>query len=279
MPFPSCRTILPCTVLYCREDEEEFDAITEMIVPKRMHLVSPASPVSASSAARPQQPPSPSPSSSFSTSTSIGGVGWGPASDATLGAMLGAAGGKLASGFSSSKLKSEAEAVWVRLRQDGPPFFRKVRTRAALDVLEDESAAADAVSRAAEELWGELCGQTWRVELDYGLEGSEAEPRDELLLAVSWLAAARLLNHAGIAPAEDAAETAAARRAGAFVVHVSGYDASSSASASLSAAEVERDGEAGGSGAPRSWRDLRPRLQPLPAPTAAAAEAAAAAAV
>ncbi|KXZ49409.1 hypothetical protein GPECTOR_21g635 [Gonium pectorale] len=132
--------------------------------------------------------------------------------------------------------KPEAEALWQRLRQDGPPFFKKIRTRSALDTLEDPAADAARASSAAEELWRELCGQTWRVELDYGLAGSE-EPRDDLLLAVSGLAATRLLSHADLA-AEDAA-----RRGGYTLVEVPGYNAS------------EQGGEP-----LRSWRQLQPRL-------------------
>lgn len=42
------------------------------------------------------------------------------------------------------------------------------------------------MNTAAEALWGELCGKTWRVELDYGLADAAADPRDDLLLVCSW---------------------------------------------------------------------------------------------
>ncbi len=50
---------------------------------------------------------------------------------------------------------------------------------------QDPSAPPPAASSAAEELLQELCCQTWRVELDYGLQGAEAQPVDRLLLACS----------------------------------------------------------------------------------------------
>lgn len=55
---------------------------------------------------------------------------------------------------------------------------------------QDPSAPSPAASSAAEELLQELCCQTWRVELDYGLQGAEAQPVDRLLLACSgWVGA------------------------------------------------------------------------------------------
>ncbi|GLI61089.1 hypothetical protein VaNZ11_003304 [Volvox africanus] len=211
------------------EDEEEFDAITEVVVPKRLHLAVPAAPAGDESTV------------------------WCPLSEATLRKMFTASGGRYSVGFSSIKHKAEAEALWRELQQDGPPFFKKVRTRETLDVLEDAGAGPDAVSKAAEELWGELCGQTWRVELDYGLEGSETDPRDELLLICNWLAASRFLSHAGIST-----EDMAARCDGVFVIHVSGYSASEpSSGAPRTIAETTR-----------TWRDLRPQLLPLGMPAA-----------
>ncbi|GIL95071.1 hypothetical protein Vretimale_1096 [Volvox reticuliferus] len=213
------------------EDEEEFDAITEVVTPKRLHLAAAAA--------------------SAADESTV----WGPLSEATLRKMFASSRGRYSSGFSSTKHKAEAEVLWRQLQQDGPPFFKKVRTRATLDVLEDDAAGPDAVSKAAEELWGELCGQTWRVELDYGLEGSENDPRDELLLICGWLAATRILNHAGLSN-----EDSAARCDGVFVVHVSGYSAS----------EPSSNADRVGTRAPRTWRDLRPQLQPLSMPAGAA---------
>ncbi|GIL63537.1 hypothetical protein Vafri_17583 [Volvox africanus] len=214
------------------EDEEEFDAITEVVVPKRLHLAAPVAPAGDE------------------------GTVWGPLSDETLRKMLAASGGRYSSGFSSTKHKAEAEALWRKLQQDGPPFFKKVRARKTLDVLEDARAGPDVVSKAAEELWGELCGQSWRVELDYGLEGSETDPQDELLLICNWLAASRFLSHADISTEDDMA----ARRDGVFVIHVSGYSASEPSSGAARASTE----------APRTWRDLRPQLQPLSMPAAVA---------
>ena len=58
-------------------------------------------------------------------------------------------------------------------------------TCAACSPLQKEAADALQVAQAAEELWTELCGQTWRPELDYGLSGVEATPKDHLLLVMS----------------------------------------------------------------------------------------------
>ncbi len=66
-----------------------------------------------------------------------------------------------------------AQALWERLGQAGPPLFKKMRQRANLGA---------AGASAADEALGELLGQNWRVELDYGLPGANLEPREDLLV-------------------------------------------------------------------------------------------------
>ncbi|GIL58347.1 hypothetical protein Vafri_13390 [Volvox africanus] len=106
------------------QEDEEFDAITEVVVPKRLHLAAPAAPAGDE------------------------GTVWGPLSEAALRKMLAASRGTYSSGFSSTK----AADVCVRLvlcsakrklrrcggnfNRTGPLFLKKVHTCATLDVLE-----------------------------------------------------------------------------------------------------------------------------------------------
>ncbi|KAG2499642.1 hypothetical protein HYH03_002581 [Edaphochlamys debaryana] len=196
------------------EDEEEFDALTELVLPKTLHLVV----------------------------LGPGGDGWGAAGEAEAGAMRGAI---LAAGFASPQGKALADPLWAALGQAGPPFFKKIRTREPLATLEDPSASAAAVMAAAEAVWSELLGQTFRPELDYGLAGAALEPRDELLVCLrSGLAASRLLAHAGLTAGAEA------QARGYAPVAVPGYKA------------AERGGPL------RNWRELGARMA-----AAAAAEA------
>ncbi|KAG2439710.1 hypothetical protein HYH02_010589 [Chlamydomonas schloesseri] len=197
---PRARRVVVRTSEHWWEDEEEFDAITEIVIPKKLHLAV----VSADTGAASQ-------------------ADWAVLATAKEAVVKANAGGKFASGFTGQPSKALADALWSRLGQDGAPFFKKCRVRDSLSTLEAPGASADEVLAAAEALWTELCGQTWRPELDYGVAGGDTNPTDQLLLACSSLAAERLLAHAGLAA------DGAARAAGYALVSVPGYSAAEAA--------------------------------------------------
>lgn len=83
----------------CRwEDEQEFDAITEVLLPKRVHLVT-------------------------------------PAQCASGGALHALRSCRLAGAFAAPSAAEQAQQLWQGLGRAGPPLFLKVRTREALDSL------------------------------------------------------------------------------------------------------------------------------------------------
>eukprot|EP00198_Chlamydomonas_reinhardtii_P005562 XP_001694898.1 predicted protein [Chlamydomonas reinhardtii] len=174
---PRARSVLVRTSEHWWEDEEEFDAITEIVIPKQLHLA-----VVATGAG---------------TSQARAGimVDWVVVSEAAEAAVKSNAGGKFASGFTGQPSKAHADALWSRLGQDGAPFFKKCRVRDSLSTLEAADASAEQVSSAAEALWTELCGQTWRPELDYGVAGGDANPTDQLLLACNSCVACFLVGN------------------------------------------------------------------------------------
>ncbi|KAG2437251.1 hypothetical protein HXX76_005914 [Chlamydomonas incerta] len=200
------------------EDEEEFDAITEIVIPKKLHVAVVA------------------------TGAGTAQADWAVVAEAAEAAVMSNAGGKFASGFTGQPSKALADALWSRLGQDGAPFFKKCRVRDTLTTLETAGAPAEQVSAAAEALWTELCGQTWRPELDYGVAGGDTHPTDQLLLACNSLAAERLLAHAGLAA--DAAE----RAAGYALVSVPGYSAAEAAGPGGEPVPLE------------GWRQLGPHM-------------------
>jgi len=83
--------------------------------------------------------------------------------------QLGTAAAPPDAGFCAPSLAHAATVLWEGpLAAAGPPLFRKMRQRDALDAA---GAAGDALSAeaAAGLLWNEIALQGWRTELDYGL--------------------------------------------------------------------------------------------------------------
>lgn len=146
---PSRGALLPRrTSEHWYEDELEYDAVREILDPKRVVITAAAAPSSA----------------------------------AALAAALPRL--RYAVAFCSSEASEAAAEVWDALGRAGPPLFLKTRKRAALTELDAAAAAgaagegappSAAAAAAAEAFWSELAGQNWRTELDYGLGmGDEA---------------------------------------------------------------------------------------------------------
>lgn len=152
------------------EDELEYDAVREILDPKRVVVVAIGGSDGASSSSSSPPPPL-----------------------------------RYAVAFCSKQAKDAATSTWEALGRAGPPLFLKVRVRDALTRL-DDGGGDKADAAAAEDFWSELAAQNWRTELDYGL-GLEAnagpvpsaEEREEPVLVVlrSAEAARRLAAHAG----------------------------------------------------------------------------------
>jgi len=83
------------------------------------------------------------------------------------------AGATLSAGFASPESTEGTAAVWQAVGANGPPFFRKIRTR-QMDS-----------SKKLEEFVTELLTQNWRTELDYGLGGADLTPLEYLLVVAT----------------------------------------------------------------------------------------------
>lgn len=159
-----------CTSEHWWEDEEEFDALTDAMHPKRVVLVA------------------------ASASVDDGAVQQLRAALQPL---------EFAQGFSGEETMEFARQLWAG--RDEAPYFLKVRSRPALDAC--ASGGGDAAAAAAS-VWAELLQQNWRVQLDAGL-GSAAPESEALLLVCTPQAVLQLLAAAGAAPSSDSSSSAA----------------------------------------------------------------------
>lgn len=109
--------------------QKEYDAITEILDPKRVFLLTPEA-----AAARPPPP------------------------------AIAAAAPRLVTAFASERALGAAEALWQELGRAGPPLFLKVRARAPLTELDgDGGSGGKAAAEAAEAFWAEALSQSWCV--------------------------------------------------------------------------------------------------------------------
>lgn len=138
------------------EEEQEYDGITEVLHPKNAYLV--AADVENTGDLRRRLAPT-----------------------------------KFSAAFGSKKRIDTATRLWEELGQAGPPLFLKVRSREALNILEDGKSSSEDTAKAAAVLLDELCKQNWRLELDYGLDSAAAAPVEYLLVITNRLACQRLL--------------------------------------------------------------------------------------
>jgi hypothetical protein len=106
-----------------------------------------------------------------------------------------------AAAFAAPSVLAAAEEVWGQVGRAGPPLFLKLRTRSALEQQQQQQQASS--STPSEVLWEELCSQSWRTELDYGLGGSSGAPDVEPILLLCDSAAAQDALIAGIPAAGD----------------------------------------------------------------------------
>ncbi|KAJ9521663.1 hypothetical protein QJQ45_015277 [Haematococcus lacustris] len=153
-PPPQCYAP-PLTLASRWEDEEEFDGVAgEVLLPKRLLLLA--------------LPPAPGEQQQQLA----------PAVELVAQALGGAAPD---AGFTATQVSGAAAWLWQRLGAGGPPLFRKMRERPALGHTQVLAEGADCPVLSG--LLGELLGQNWRVELDYGLGGAHSlTPREVLLL-------------------------------------------------------------------------------------------------
>jgi hypothetical protein len=117
---------------------------------------------------------------------------------------------RYAVGFCSEQASEAASEVWSEeLGRAGPPLFLKVRKRLALTELDEEGDGASASAASAEAFWAEVSAQNWRTELDYGLGSGEDETSSPLavreeavLVLVNRQEAARALAAHAVAGAD-----------------------------------------------------------------------------
>lgn len=142
---------------FCRyEEEEEFDALKDALQPKQCFLVA-------------------APSSS--------GAGGAPSPTGPLRSYLQPV--KIHAAFAAPSAELFAKQLWAG--RDGPPYFHRLRLRAALDEATTDAAVAAAA-------WDEFLNQNWKTELDAGL--GVAETTENLLLVCSPAAVEQLLHAA-----------------------------------------------------------------------------------
>lgn len=181
------------------EDEQEFDALTEVLLPKQVVLCTP------------------------------------PACQSHLQQLHPI---KFVAAFCSPADKQEAEQLWEGLGRAGPPLFLKVRTRDTL-----QSVDQDGASSAADGFWREIAGQSWRMDLDYGLnkDATLQALTESLLVVVSSSSGLQQL----LAAAVGDEQSSTSSRDGLCVVELTGWN--------QGAAQQQL----------QSWKQLQPRLVPL----------------
>ncbi|KAI8466647.1 MAG: hypothetical protein J3K34DRAFT_55283 [Monoraphidium minutum] len=217
------RTVVARTSEFWYEEEDEFDAVTEILEPKRVCLL-------------PLQ--------------RCGGAAGGGA--AALGA---AAGAPFLTAFASPASLAAAERLWEELGRAGPPLFLKVRPRPALGALEAAGLDAAAAAAQADALWAELLSQSWRTELDHGLGKREEGAGLESILVMADAAAVSRLAAAAAAAGGGEAAAAAAAAAEAAAGGACGVEVAVEGWNQGLAAEQQR--------ALESWKALRPRVAAL----------------
>jgi len=166
------------------EDEEEFDAVAgEVLLPKTLYVLSVPSP---SEAARSTPTLEQDPQKQQGEAEE-----WLVEYSAEL--LKGhLENGKCATvGFSGNETFGIASGVWSAWGASGPPYFKKVKKREALDRMAQGSNPGD-----AESLLKEIFSQNWRVELDAGL-GVDLNPREHLLIVCTQPASMLLLETLG----------------------------------------------------------------------------------
>ncbi|MEW5301237.1 MAG: hypothetical protein WDW36_004108 [Sanguina aurantia] len=200
----SKRPVSRRTSEYWYEEEPDYDAITELLPPKRVYLCSPQPHALPTQGAAQSAEARRAHAATDGSTTSDPGSG--PSLQAVTAALQGLA---MTCGFTSSSHAVDADVLWRLLGQGRAPYFRKLRTRATLSQLEDPDLNPAQVTEACDGLWQELCGQSWKVELDYGLAtaSSPLTPVTEhLLIVASSTACARLgasLGRDASAPVSD----------------------------------------------------------------------------